>query len=145
MTISPSIELLDAQRKPQSVAGKIYRLEGVLYYEDSPLTETAVIELVNALQAQIDAKAPILNIEYLTGTSVLSDAQTAILINSVTDCNIFLPPGVNNRSYRIRNVGTGKVTFKPFGSNTVEKDSSYTLLTANAFDLAFYLNNWYIF
>jgi len=117
----------------------------VLGIDSTPLTNTdTLIQSLQKIQCQLNTKAPVLKIEYLTGTSVLSTAQTAIIINSATDCNVFLPPGVNNQSYRIRNVGPGKVSFKPNGMDTVENVSTYILLTTNAFDLVFYAGNWYI-
>lgn len=104
-----------------------------------------ILEAFKKLQAQVHSKDTILKVEYLTGTTVLSEAQNAAIIDSFADCNIFLPSGVNNLKYRLRNVGTGRVTFVPFGSDTVEKQPSYTLLSSNAFDLVFLNGNWYIF
>lgn len=106
---------------------------------------TTILSAFAKLQAQVSSKDSLLRIEYLTGTTVLSTAQNAAIIDSLTDCNIFLPVGIDNQKYRLRNVGIGKATFVPNGSNTIEKQSSYLLLTSNAFDLVFLNNNWFIF
>lgn len=104
-----------------------------------------ILQAFAKLKAQVLSKDTILHIEYLTGTTVLSEAQNAAIIDSVSDCNIFLPQGVNNLKYRLRNVGNGRVTFIPYGTDTIEKSTSYILLTENAFDLVFFNNNWFIF
>lgn len=113
--------------------------------DGTQLTETdTLLQGFQKLQVQVNQKSPILHVEYITGTTVLSAAQNAAIIDSATDCIIFLPPGVNDLIYRLRNIGTGSVTFSPNGSDTVEKQSTYLLLTTNAFDLVFYSGNWYI-
>jgi hypothetical protein len=113
--------------------------------DDTQLTETdTILQGFQKLQVQVNQKSPILHVEYITGTTVLSTAQNAAIIDSDTDCIIFLPPGVNDLIYRLRNIGTGSVTFIPNGSDTVEKQTTYLLLTTNAFDLVFYSGNWYI-
>lgn len=83
-------------------------------------------------------------VEAITGTVALSDAQKIVLINSATDCNVFLPAGVTDTLYRLRNIGAGKVTLVPNGDDTIENATSYEILTVNAFDLIFYSGNWYI-
>jgi hypothetical protein len=114
--------------------------------DQTPLSAVdQVIEAFEKLQAQLLTKDSLLRLEYITGTIVLSTAQNAAIIESPTDCNIFLPQGINNQKYRLRNVGAGKATFIPYGSDTIEKVTSYTLQTTNAFDLVFLNGNWYIF
>lgn len=103
----------------------LYQLDGILYFNGQAYQPRHKVELV-------------------TGTIALSNAQTIILINSATNCNIFLPIGVNDQVYRVRNIGAGLATFIPNGSNTVENAGSYQLKLTNAFDLVFYANNWYI-
>lgn len=112
----------------------------------SDLTDLdTILNAFMKLQAQVHSKDMVLKIEYLTGTTVLSQAQNAAIIDSFADCSIFLPPGVDNLKYRLRNVGTGRVTFVPNGSDTIEKSSSYILHTGNAFDLVFLNGNWFLF
>jgi hypothetical protein len=114
--------------------------------DKSDLTSlNTILEAFIKLQTQVHSKDTILKVEYLTGTTVLSEAQNAAIIDSFADCNIFLPPGVDNLKYRLRNVGTGKVTFIPNGFDTIEKSSFYVLLTNNAFDLVFLNGNWFLF
>lgn len=105
----------------------------------------SIIKAFEKLQAQVLSKDTSLKIEYLTGTTVLSHTQNAAIIDSFSDCNIFLPLGEDNLKYRLRNVGTGRATFIPYGTDTIEKVSSYTLLTTNAFDLVFLNGNWFLF
>ena len=113
--------------------------------DSSQLNDTdTVLESFQKLQCQVNTKASSIHVEYITGTTVFSAAQNAAIINSPTDCIIFLPPGTNDLIYRLRNVGTGKITFSANGSDTVEHQPTYTLLTTNAFDLVFYSGNWYI-
>jgi len=117
----------------------------ILVQDGTQLTEAdTLLQGLQKLQVQVNQKSPILHVEYITGTTVLSAAQNAAIIDSATDCIIFLPPGVNDLIYRLRNIGIGNVTFSPNGSDTVEKQSTYLLLTTNAFDLVFYSGNWYI-
>ena len=94
-------------------------------------------------QSDLSTKQDKPNVMLVTGTYTLS-SENIVLINSETDCTIFLPPGVVNHFYRMRNIGPGRVTFMANGSNTIELASSYLLLTKNAFDLVFYSNNWYL-
>jgi hypothetical protein len=114
--------------------------------DETPLSSLDQILIAfQKLQSQMLAKDNLLRIEYLTGTTVLSNAQNAAIINSPIDCNIFLPKGINNQKYRLRNVGTGTVTFIPYSSDTIEKQTSYILLNSNAFDLVFFNGNWFLF
>lgn len=106
-------------------------------------TDIAIQSQVSNLSSDITAKAPKPHVTVITGTHVLSD-ESVILINSATDCDVFLPAGIDHTIYRIRNIGAGRITFRPFGTNVVEQNLTYILLTTNAFDLIFYGNNWYI-
>lgn len=106
-------------------------------------TDLAIQSEVSTLSSNLNAKAPKPHVTVITGTHVLSD-ESVILINSATDCDVFLPAGIDHTVYRIRNIGAGRITFRPFGTNVVEQNLTYTLLTTNAFDLIFYGNNWYI-
>lgn len=106
-------------------------------------TDIALQSQVSSLSSDIVAKAPKPHVTVITGTHVLSD-ESVVLIDSATDCDVFLPAGIDHTIYRIRNIGAGRITFRANGINMVELNSIYTLLTMNAFDLIFYGNNWYI-
>lgn len=104
----------------------------------------SLLDAFQKLQVQLNTKAPKPSALVVTGTTVLDSTTSVVLINSLNACSIFLPAGVNNLSFRIRNVGSGKVTLIPSGTDTVEKASSYHLLISNSFDLIYYSGNWYI-
>ena len=110
---------------PGTCIETLYQIDGILFFNGQAYQPRHKVELV-------------------TGTIALSLAQTIVLINSATNCNIFLPVGVDDQVYRVRNIGPGAVTFVGNGANTVEDASTFLLRTTNAFDLVFYGNNWYI-
>jgi len=108
------------------------------------ISTDTILQAFQKLQVQIHNKLNKPIVTYLTGTSVLDESISIVIINSPINCTIFLPANANNISYRIRNVGPGRVTLQPNGSDTVERSSSFIVLTTNAFDLVCYSNNWYI-
>lgn len=110
---------------PDSPLETLYQIDGILYFNGQAYQQKHKVELV-------------------TGTTVLTNVQTIILINSPGNCSIFLPAGVNDKVYRVKNIGAGQATFMPYGSNTVENAGSYQLKLMNAFDLVFYGNNWFV-
>ena len=117
----------------------------VLGIDGSVLVATdSILEAFQKLQVQVNNKARKPDVVILTGTTVFDESLSIVLINSATNCTMFLPLGVNSMSYRIRNIGAGKVTFNSFNQDTVEGMLSYQLLTSNAFDLVFCSGNWYI-
>lgn len=79
----------------------------------------------------------------VTGTTVLTN-ESIVLVDSATNCSIFLPAGTANRVFRLRNLAAGTVTIYPDGTETIEGAASFVVLTVNAFDLAFYGTNWYL-
>jgi len=118
---------------PSVVTDTFYQVDSVLYWNGAAVPN----------QTAMDLKLDKPTVTLITGTHVLTN-ESIVLINSATDCAVFLPEGVDGKNYRMRNIGVGKITFMTSGANTVEGAVSYQLLTTNAFDLVFYSNNWYI-
>lgn len=82
--------------------------------------------------------------EVVTGTTVLSDAFNNVIVNSQTDCSIFLPAGYNNQMYSIKSVCSAQVTVTPFAGDTIENNSSLNVLQGNEYDLVYFSGTWYI-
>ena len=108
------------------------------------VSSDTVFQAFQKLQVQVNNKSNKPIVTYITGTVVLDTNISILLINSVTNCTIFLPAASNNITYRVRNIGSGKVTLQPNISDTIEHLPVYTILTTNSFDLVSYSNNWYI-
>jgi Collagen triple helix repeat (20 copies). len=83
-------------------------------------------------------------IAYVTGTHVLTN-ETHLIVDSSTDCSIYLPVGTATSVFKIKCIGVGRITFVPSGMDTVEYVSNYLLLTVNAVELVFSSGNWHIF
>jgi len=110
----------------------------------SLVSSDTILAAFQKLQVQVNNKLrkPIIN--YVTGTTVLDNSSDIVIVNSPTNCTIFLPVISGTIAYRVKSIGAGRATLQPNGSDTVENQSSFNILTKNAFDLVSYSNNWYI-
>jgi hypothetical protein len=82
---------------------------------------------------------------FSTGNVNIPTTAPINLIQSATNCTAYLPPGVNDLTFTIRNVGTGQVVVVPNGIDTIENVTFFILLPTNAIDVVYYSGNWYIF
>jgi hypothetical protein len=110
----------------------------------SLLSTDTILHAFQKIQVQINNKQRKPVVSHVTGTTVLDASTDILIINSVVNCDVFLPSISGNTSYRTKSIGSGIATLRPNGLNTVENLPSYSILTKNAFDLVSYSNNWYI-
>ena len=85
-----------------------------------------------------------------TNNTILDESQSFVLMNSPQDLSVNLPNGIENRIYRIKNVGSGTVLILASNNELIEQlgggySSSLILNSPNVVSLAFYQSTWYLF